>query len=48
MGYGFPFHDWDTPIGKKAIKIGTMANNKMTVGQKPPTDLTVPNNDKRV
>ena len=48
MGYGFPYHEWDTIGTKKTIKIGTMEAVKMQVGQTPPKDLTVPNGDKRV
>ena len=48
MGYGFPYHEWDTIGTKKTIKIGTMAAVPMQVGQTPPKNLTVPNGDPRV
>lgn len=48
MGYGFPYHDWDTVPNKKTIKLGTMANKPIINGQPTTKTLQVDNSDDRV
>ena len=48
MGYGFPYHDWDTVPNKKIIKLGTMANKPIINGQPTTKTRQVDNSDDRV